>query len=668
MNENVMNSESAGTLQQSPVNDIQINGSRGFSSYALPHQVNCTLRFGEISPFLVYDSVAKDMLKYSSGHSIRSYTLASPMYTDVRINKAVFSVPLAVIKPHTYEVLAKNPTHGKDVNFPQVNTCLNVVTFGSGMIDLFQTLLAKPTPTDAEANAVMYSFMLFNKIFTSGQIMDMTEFRIRNRNAGMNWEREYETALQKSVIKDLTPIDIEVTDDSVGGTFVYQFDCRSIESLRKSFWYLYHCPFSWKVKDDADNRTRLFRWLNNDAGGQSIGTILQFYQALLSLQPQDKFINIERLIAYQLACVQYFSNGNVDDVYTSKQWHETQKSIIYNLMVAMNQFNYKFEYQGRYCEYDSCSGSMMNRALVFFNNGVASQSYWTTENIQLAYIYLNNIFTTNVTLRYGDYFAGAKLSPLAVGDTDVAVSNEKVSVIDITKSISYQRFLNAVNRVKSDIVSYLKSMTGVTPSEVEGHPLWICKESNPIGKDIVANTAENTGQLFTNLQDFRGKYLFQTDFRDEGVVIGLAYVDALPCYDSTQSKFFRHIERYDYFNSMLQTIGDQPVEQLELTGGVDVQNINYGYQVRNAEYKFVKNLACGGFRSGALPSWCMIYDVEDRMNQYLNEYSIRLHPSDFDEFYSSLSGISSGYYFHFIISFSNVVDANRSMIMQPDIL
>ncbi len=276
-----------------------------------------------------------------------------------------------------------------------------------------------------------------------------------------------------------------------------------------------------------------------------------------------------------------------------------------------------------------------------------------------------NTFAYRRSLRYGDYFLSSRPLPLAVGDVSVPVVGNNVSVIDINKNLHIQRFLNAVNRVGSTIAEYAKGIFGYTPTEDDARPRFISSEVNFIGSDEVDNTADNQGEVNTNLIATQSNYMFDVDMFDESVILGLVSFECTSAYPSSVERDNFHKTRYDDFIPELQHIGDQAVYKAERTGIPNIVN-PFGYQVRYAEYKFKYNQMHGGFTTDALKNWA--FPVVTDSSPILDEDSIRSTPAEFDRFYKSLTYGSMANYFHFQISFANNVTANRAMDYQPTLL
>lgn len=96
-------------------------------------------------------------------------------------------------------------------------------------------------------------------------------------------------------------------------------------------------------------------------------------------------------------------------------------------------------------------------------------------------------------------------------------------------------------------------------------------------------------------------------FKEHGVVMTIMSVLPRTAYGGAQiEKYWRKVDRTDFFVPQLQNIGDQEILQSEIAydaTGVDADNV-FGYAPRWAEYKFKNSLITGEFLT-SLDYWHM---------------------------------------------------------------
>lgn len=387
------------------------------------------------------------------------------------------------------------------------------------------------------------------------------------------------------------------------------------------------------------------------------------------------YLDLSRVLAYQLAVAQYGTVDEVDYIYTSKLYLQNLESDLLTPNVASTDDNLSpptiptFYYNGVVTSYDILTAGYLRQVLplaVGYTN-------------RLFYLYAN-LFGTRTTLRFRDYFASSRPNVLAVGDLTVNVSNNQVQTVDITKNIVMQRFLNAANRVGSKLLNYALGIFGVKPANIDAEPHFISRRSVPINRNLVTNTSSEQGKQTTNLESSGSRYAFDIFIDESCIVLGIRSFSAVGSYSYGIDRHLTNFDRFQKFNPMIQNIGDQPIYVSELTGR---SNSNYttsvfGYTNRYGEYKNAVSYAQAGTFS-TLPGWFFFYNY-DRPSNYNNSEIftssnthirpsfVRLYPYMFDGFYSSLSSLAPSHYYHFTISQVNSIQALRKMDFQPGVL
>lgn len=416
-------------------------------------------------------------------------------------------------------------------------------------------------------------------------------------------------------------------------------------------------------------------------------------------------LNIGPLLAYQIICAHYYSRDNVDLVYSADLYRKYIFSLFNRRVPSLNPSSNisGFTWNGIVLPFDYLSGRRLSALLYLTVSGGS-----TGVPVTLSYSMLSSstppsgdaatwsIFTSGTafsaifgfrrSLRYLDYFTGARVQPLAVGNTDVAVNSDVVSVVDITRNIQKQRFLNAVNRTGRKIEDYTKGLFGIKPSQDFHDPIW-CAVTEDV---LYASEVENTGEAQQTQENsvtsnLKGSGRFQFDLSVASgypcYILRLVSYDIRRAYTRTVQRHFLHVDRFDMFNPDFQFIGDQPVLGIELgqltapgyastTSPMLTQSIPsiFGYQTRNEEFKTRYDEASGGFVS-ALSSWIFSDAVDTRLSDAnINSDFIRSISTELDKYFVNLTGYSLGTYFHFIVKTENHIDASRPMVKSPNIL
>lgn len=310
----------------------------------------------------------------------------------------------------------------------------------------------------------------------------------------------------------------------------------------------------------------------------------------------------------------------------------------------------------------------------------------SSESDRQLYAYFQQIFGFRRSLRFLDYFTGARSQPLAVAQQTIDINVDgtagtgySVSAINVTKGIQAQRLANAVNRFGRKFEDYIAGMSGKKPAPDYHNPFYLAHTSDVVyGQEseftqgLEYATPQNISSV---LRSSGGKYAFQIECDRPSVIIGVAYYDIERFYGRTTERQFFHANRYDMFNKYMQFIGDQPIYRAEL--GITGNNMipvdgTFAYTNRHMEYKQRYSQCAGGFNVPSTDLDLWLYKTDNyNLNNLTNHISpsyIRSWNVELDKYYISLSGYSLGTYWHFVVKNINSCEANRPMAYAPSIL
>lgn len=108
----------------SEFNGIQVNHKsadpnksygQGLNKFNNSYDQAFTLRYADIHPFAIMDCNERDDIPFRSDHDLGTYTLQSPLKSEVNMHKTVALVPYQAILPNTWKRIYVNPTKGDDV-------------------------------------------------------------------------------------------------------------------------------------------------------------------------------------------------------------------------------------------------------------------------------------------------------------------------------------------------------------------------------------------------------------------------------------------------------------------------------------------------------------------------------------------------------------------------
>lgn len=657
------------TAPDNSVNNSKRTFTVGRNTFNYSRSHYTTARYADITPFECIHGVEGDVLEIGSKHSIRTHTLKSPLESKVFMKKSYFQVDMKAILPRNWDRFYINPTVGDDVNATDVNTYVdNFFRSFDNQASTIADYLSHSIQTPDEDKALDVAFhylMIYESIFSSGSLLSLFGFHT-NSMTRYDFDKEFDKL-------------VSALSGSFKLTFYYDAGNRDTINFDSShyrdlFSFIRH-NHSWSITNfDADKLH------------DNIEAFVNFFEnfSLLKIDSHQTPLNYDCICAYQIACANFYSRDSLDNVFSAETYRDIQDSLWRSLVNALTAHlditirDFEYEYNGRYYLYDALSGKVVKFVIndVLFGRylqaGVTGYVDWATSG---AYGYFMNLFAFCQSLRYGDYFTGAKPRPLAVGDVTAEVNNGSVNAIDMTVALARARFLNDVNRVGRRPEDYIEDITdGQLPPEIT-EPRFLASVTSRVSGFEVENTAENQGNIVTILKSGDSNKIYSLQVGHPCIIIGLLTFEIERVYSETIDRFFFHRDRFDIFNKYLQRIGDQKIIRSERSGSFDSDGLDglpFAYTLRHMEYKQRFPIASGGFIN-YLPGYLFVTDSDENKRSDLefstisSEY-LRSKNYEMDKFYSYLTNYSLAGYFHFILSFDNICIAHRKMDYTPSIL
>lgn len=676
-------SPNGATAPNDSLNESYKRYFRGYNKFNLTRQFYNTERYADISLIDVVEGVEGDKLPFGNKHFLRSYTLKAPIMFDIYKKKTYFAVNNKAILPINWEKVYKQPNKGDDVD-------VDVNCVSQFLYDLWFVFSPSGWVNDdtIERNLENYNYLwrfilLLESIFSNGSLLSSMNCHLSN---SIN-------------VSDGKTFDewLEETYGYYNGSSFSENLSVTIPSLSTRLFQLYNTSSNIVVKPrEFFDLLRTFPDFNLYFNASDVHYTNSFNYLLSRLRmltiryspdglEDEQFeLNLSRLIAYQLCCVQFYTRDAVDNIYTSEMYLDNAKSTVlpYASVIAnrdstlINRWP-TFQYNGTRYDYDVFSGHIINLMTSGFFNYPANTAFMSYDNMRNAYNYLHMIFFYRKSLRYGDYFVGAKTLPYAPMDVTAEVVGQGVSALDITRSIAAQRFANAVERVSNTWKDYLKGITGGVASPNPLEPRFLASSTSSVNGFEVENTADaqfTNHNITTMLKSGNSNYIYEVEVGEPCIIIGVSTYEVPRVYSATVDRFFKHTDRFNMFNKFFQNIGDQEITQQERNSAFS-PNRTFGYTPRHMEYKQRYPIASGAFVDG-LPGYAFITDNKESSQNdidlggenVIGSYYLRNRNSEFDRFYSSLTGLTLASYFHFICKYDCICHATRQMEYSPSIL
>lgn len=714
---------------KNPANDPDKKPVKNRSHFKPNRSFYNTLPFGLNSPIFASEVVESDKMSIRVNTDIDTLNMKAPMLTPVKMSKDYFYAPLRSILPHNAELVETNPLTGQDIDAGKVLPILTASKLNSFRADLLNkinnSLASAPYLADASQSSLellrclIISVSYGDLFFSASSLVNQLG---ANLHGLVSWsDTVNEDNLRTNKAKSWDQF-VELLCDTIlqhvkyfTCTELYYSSGPSLYSLSdpETRSFIVDCSLGSDEGYSGRSNTISFRrFLEELRQGRCVGYVKEvvlkdpsdtstysvYYPnstTTINLQPGNlhaqKNYNVSRAVAYQLACASFYTDDAVDYVYSCKLWHQNQLSCArYALGVQSSPGVSGMVYMlnGIQQEYDSVSNNILDNIIMnlmgrtwsaaLSSSDVEAPVYYNSGSYRGAAVfalgYVNNLFGLTRSLKFRDYFCGSKTRPMAVGNVDVQVQSGSFSVVDVTKNIQMQRFLNQVNRVGRKFNEYVQGIFGVTPMHDPSEVIFLGHTSEYIGSEETNNTGSD---MMSESQTTRSKmrrsssqFAFEGSFSDSGIVVGIINFDVARPYTISADRAFFHYDRFDMFNPYLQHIGDQEVFGAEIDPN---QSDSFGYQLRYAEYKQSVDIARGGFLE-FLPGFAFLNDSMTMRNLHsggsivISPDFIRSRPTELDRFYNVMSNYSQAGYFHFFCRHDVQVSADRPMEAAPSIL
>ena len=206
-------------------------------------------------------------------------------------------------------------------------------------------------------------------------------------------------------------------------------------------------------------------------------------------------------------------------------------------------------------------------------------------------------------------------------DSDLLWSNPKLqtdlssatasTVNELRQAFQVQRLLERDARSGTRYAEIVQSHFGVTFPDVTYRPEYLGGGSTPVNVTPVARTDSSPGVLGAMATTGFSGHGFVKSFTEHCIIIGLVNVRADITYQEGLDRMWSRSTRYDFYWPTLAHLGEQSVLNQEIYVdaamiGAGTEDDVFGYQERNAEYRYKPSKITGKFRSNdaaSLDSW-----------------------------------------------------------------
>lgn len=547
-------------VSKNPVNDPTGKKVNTHSTFRPNYSMYQGAVFGLNTPVYAAGTTDGDKFSVRIAQDIDTLSLKAPSMTPLRKNIDHFFVPLRAILPINAERLLTPPLFGDDVDASKVNSVVDFGSFYTSLEALITYFLSGGVGINGQSFAnyfvsVFQRIQFLNLLLSENSLLknlgyslsDLVRFSRQDTSGrilkDVTWDELVESVFDyiRSVMATAEAggtypvITIQYYNWTMNSNgYSYSANHKTVSySLNGSSQYGYR-SFNELVYDICFGE-RLVNTITLSGISSTDFTLTQFYKynfgtdniAHVTTTVQHD-VNLLRLCAYQIACAEFYTSDKVDDIYSGQLYIQSQKQWTMAQYSGANERC--FGLNGCQYEYDVLSGymitKMLNGVLSTLSSGATpswSSSYWCS------WCYVQSLFGYTRSLRYQDYFVGSRQYPMAIGDTDIQVNSGVVDVVDVTRSIQMQRFLNQVNRVGRKFNEYFKGIFNNAPSRDMHDPIFLGHVSDTVGASEVTNTG--TAQVTvpqsktSNYRSNSNRYMFEASFSEPGIVIGIMNFD-----------------------------------------------------------------------------------------------------------------------------------------------
>lgn len=663
-----LDARSVGNMRQNAQNAEQTKVIRNSNNFPLDYEHPTSHRYADVDIFYHYFGERGDVVPLRTGHTVRTFTMASPNEIDIYMRKQFLHIPMKAIYPRTWdEVLYPLPVDGDSApldgraNFPLVAYVNKLIKFINDFEPSETTWCLYIKLFDALANVVSNG-SLFAKVNQHYSSLVDVNFR----------------SLVSSYDRFISSFYSGLSSELYGHTLNFYY-------LKDGVQMLYKTVFYGLKEDNVDGLPVISSWhqlheymkfcnYRFDCPSLGVPAIILDHEwemvPMFSSDLESEFINIEPILAYQLCCAQFYTNDRVDNIYSANTYRNYIQSLFSDAGVDLHTFIFDdVEYI-----YDVFSQHNFTRLVEGIVPDLGVDNWFVLDAI-------DQLFSYRYSLRFGDYFLGARTRALAVGESSIPVTQDGVYVEDITRHAALQRLRYNINvlgrKINNQLIGLIPGKSPKTPDDI---PTSISYQDFNIGKD--SHEVSNTGaaQVSTDPQDAlpitvhlnsgASDFAFKVELTEPCIILGLVSFSVPRVYSKTIDRFAFHHDRFDMFIPQMQFVGDQEIFRKELFGlTAPDRNLPFAYNQRYSEYKQRYSFASGAFCE-FLKSWEMVTDnTEGNMAYFGNTIDVAFShssPSEFDRFYKSTLGNSLADYMHFIVKHYNTSEPVRAMAWNPE--
>ena len=311
------------------------NAPTSRSRFDLSYHNFITPSYGKITPFMSLETVDGDKIPIRSSHKVRSYTLKSPLMSDVYMQKDFFAVPMECILPMNWKKIYQNPVVGDDVDATQCNCVFNPST----LIGLIGNVLSYfGTGAGWQPAKGLNLLFLGEKLVSKGSLfsnfgINLWSSLYYNSGTFNDTQNGYSVATNDGAdYDDIIDIVLGYLRQLTNGFGTNDFSVITVKYLQldsslSAGYEVKTKVFSAKNFEDSEyfedcmdfcREHYLTDFTFTKYEVDSLGAEVTGFQ--LSSSSPSINLNIAPIIAYQICCAHYFTNDRIDYIYSAKPY------------------------------------------------------------------------------------------------------------------------------------------------------------------------------------------------------------------------------------------------------------------------------------------------------------------------------------------------------------
>lgn len=197
-----------------------------------------------------------------------------------------------------------------------------------------------------------------------------------------------------------------------------------------------------------------------------------------------------------------------------------------------------------------------------------------------------------------------------VWKTSSLATSGRLDILDLRLASSLQRYQERSLKWGNRYEEFIQREFGLKPRDARiDRPEYLGGSMSVLQISEVLQTAESQDTGVGTMRGHGVASLKQNNIRfrcpEHGLIIGLMSIRPQAVYTQGIPRAWLRRSKFDFYTPELANVGMQEVYQQELYANKDNRDVVFGFQDRYNEYRFMKPMVTGEFRTSMLNHWNM---------------------------------------------------------------